>query len=128
MRFEARVVVIKLRNTDVERFQVSASEQLIQTYRTSGEFSFAIKRCTNRDRGGGTIYGTYMPEKICGRRGADQIHPGQGNDAVDAGAGNDVIFARDRTFDRISCGPGRDTVVADRVDQVARDCELVKRR
>jgi hypothetical protein len=40
---------------------------------------------------------------------------------------NDIIQARDGEVDTISCGPGRDRVVADADDQVARDCEVVER-
>ena len=43
------------------------------------------------------------------------------------GAGNDIIGARDGAVDRISCGPGRDRVLADPQDVVARDCERVAR-
>jgi hypothetical protein len=38
-----------------------------------------------------------------------------------------VIFARDGNLDRISCGPGRDRVVADHKDRVNRNCERVRR-
>jgi hypothetical protein len=47
---------------------------------------------------------------------------------LDAGTGNDRIAARDGTRDTIRCGPGRDTVVADRKDVVAWNCERVRRR
>jgi hypothetical protein len=44
------------------------------------------------------------------------------------GDGNDVIRARDGSFDVVGCGPGRDAVIADRVDLVGVDCERVTRR
>jgi hypothetical protein len=37
------------------------------------------------------------------------------------------VFARDGEVDRISCGPGRDRVIADPQDIVASDCEVVRR-
>src|ERR1700694_506721 len=52
------------------------------------------------------IDGARFDDWICGRREAEQIHPGGGKDVVNAGARNDVIFARDGKVDRISCGPG----------------------
>jgi hypothetical protein len=39
-----------------------------------------------------------------------------------------VVLARDGEADVISCGSERDTVVADRLDRVDRDCERVLRR
>jgi hypothetical protein len=74
-----------------------------------------------------TRLGTKWGEHICGRRGADRIFPGPGHDRVDAGAGPDVIVAADRSRDWTTCGPGRDTVIADYKDYVARDCERVRR-
>ena len=62
-----------------------------------------------------------------GLGGADLLVGGRGPDRLLAGAGNDVVRARDGVRDRIACGPGRDLVVADRVDRIARDCELVRR-
>jgi hypothetical protein len=44
------------------------------------------------------------------------------------GAGNDTLLARDRAVDTIDCGPGRDTVTADREDRVAFNGERVRRR
>jgi hypothetical protein len=95
----------------------------------SDELSFLPSRCVTLDPGtGGRIYGTRFADQICGRRGADTINPGEGNDRVAAGAGPDVINARDGYRDVISCGLGRDLVITDRKDKVARDCERVRRR
>ena len=79
------------------------------------------------DPGGGRIDGTASADQICGRRGADEIHPGYGKDYVTAGAGPDVIYARDGYRDLISCGRGRDRVIADRKDRVSRSCERLRR-
>jgi hypothetical protein len=43
-----------------------------------------------------------------------------------AGAGRDRVNASDSRRDTVSCGAGRDTVTADRRDQL-RGCERVRR-
>ena len=47
-------------------------------------------------------------------------------DVIVAGAGNDLIDANDGHTDRVDCGPGRDTVWADRSDRLT-GCEIVHR-
>ena len=59
------------------------------------------------------------------RRGTDRLSGGPGNDRIDA---RDLYPADRRGRDRLSCGAGRDTVLVDRRDQIARDCENVSRR
>ncbi len=55
-------------------------------------------------------------------------------DRIAAQAGRDFVHARDGVRDVVLCGtnrggtPERDEVWADRIDQVARDCEIVHRR
>ncbi|MBD0329806.1 MAG: hypothetical protein ICV64_06860 [Thermoleophilia bacterium] len=92
---------------------------------------------TRHDR----LYGGPGNDILDGWEGSDLLVGGAGHDyivAVDprgrrwtdgvlAGPGNDVVHARDRARDDIRCGPGRDHVVADRIDRVARDCERVER-
>jgi hypothetical protein len=65
--------------------------------------------------------------EVQGTAGADVIEgtPLWG-DAILAGAGNDQIHANDRHTDRVNCGPGRDTVWADRTDRLT-GCEIVRR-
>jgi Ca2+-binding RTX toxin-like protein len=60
--------------------------------------------------------------------GRDRVTLGRGRDRVSGGGGRDTIRARDRARDVIACGPGVDTVIADRIDVVRRDCERVRRR
>jgi hypothetical protein len=67
-------------------------------------------------------------DRIGAGSGDDRIVPGPGRDTVDAGDGRDWIDARDGQRDVIACGPGRDTVLADRVDRVDGTCERVTRR
>jgi hypothetical protein len=88
---------------------------------------FTPSRCVTLDPGAGRISGTRFADQLCGRRGTDDIHPGAGRDRVAAGAGPDVIYARDGYRDVISCGRGRDLVIADRKDKVSGDCERVRR-
>jgi dipeptidyl aminopeptidase/acylaminoacyl peptidase len=47
-------------------------------------------------------------------------------DVIEAGAGNDQVHANDGHTDRVDCGPGRDTVWADRTDRL-KGCEIVLR-
>ena len=75
------------------------------------------------------LYGHAGNDRLRGEGGNDVLYGGPGTDILEGGAGNDVIHSRgDRTKDRVTCGRGRDTVYADRLDQVARDCEVVRRR
>jgi hypothetical protein len=62
---------------------------------------------------------------VTGTPGADVIEgtPSWG-DVILAGAGNDLIHTNDGHTDRIDCGPGRDTVWADRSDRLTH-CEIV---
>jgi hypothetical protein len=91
--------------------------------------SVSVVRCTVLgNRRANRLGGTRGVDWICGGAGNDRIAPGAGNDIVDGGTGNDRVLARGGGRDRIRCGRGRDTVVADRRDRVARDCESVSRR
>lgn len=73
------------------------------------------------------IAGGSSPDRISGDRGSDRLNGNSGSDRVAGNSGNDRIGARDGKRDRINCGTGRDTVIADRVDRVARNCERVRR-
>lgn len=69
------------------------------------------------------IYGFGGPDRLAGKNGNDILVGGAGRDALSGGSGNDRIHARDGGADTVSCGPGVDSVAADRVDTVSRDCE-----
>jgi Ca2+-binding RTX toxin-like protein len=97
----------------------------------------ATGRTWSGTNGANLFRGTAGPDVIDGRGGNDRLFGGAGNDrltggggrdVLDAGAGDDRILARDRTRDVVRCGRGRDTVIADRIDSIARDCEVVRRR
>ncbi len=86
--------------------------------------------------GANTLRGTPYRDRLYGRGGRDTIYGLAGNDllvggaqvdSISGGAGDDVIRARDGERDTVICGAGRDTVIADPVDRIARDCEAVAR-
>ena len=66
-------------------------------------------------------------DKVYGERGNDRIRSGGGRNLLDGGSGNDVIYARNDRRDVVSCGSGRDRVVADRTDIARAGCERVSR-
>ncbi len=78
-------------------------------------------------RGGDLLAGGRGDDVLIGGGGPDRIVAGRGTDVVAAGAGRDVVRVRDGARDRVSCGPGVDRGVADAVDDVAPDCERVRR-
>jgi hypothetical protein len=57
-----------------------------------------------------------------------RLQGGPGRDVLRGGPGNDTLLVRDRSRDAVRCGAGRDLVLADLRDVVARDCETVKVR
>jgi Ca2+-binding RTX toxin-like protein len=65
-------------------------------------------------------------DTLIGGDGNDVLVGGSGTNLVMAGAGNDRIAVRDGKRDRVDCGPGKDTVSADKRD-VLRHCERVRR-
>jgi Ca2+-binding RTX toxin-like protein len=66
---------------------------------------------------------------ILGRMGQDVLIGGPGRDLVSGGGQDDRILVRDGEVDVVRCSWGNaDTVVADRFDVVAADCERVRRR
>jgi Ca2+-binding RTX toxin-like protein len=87
------------------------------------------RRDTLRGLGGGdTILGLAGDDLLDGGTGNDTLVGGKGRDLLYGRTGNDVLSVRDGTRDRVSCGKGRDRVIADRRDAVSRDCERVVRR
>jgi Ca2+-binding RTX toxin-like protein len=98
---------------------------------------------TGKDRieglsGNDTLSGSFGNDRLNGGTGNDRVTAGAGNDNLidrrgsdrfSGGSGKDVIDSRDSTAsdrrkrDRILCGPGKDRVLADPADIVAKDCE-----
>jgi Ca2+-binding RTX toxin-like protein len=70
-----------------------------------------------RGRGGGDL--------LLGGAARDRITPGKAFDEVKSGGGRDLIRARDRGTDLIDCGPGRDRVIVDLVEDGVFNCERV---
>jgi Ca2+-binding RTX toxin-like protein len=98
---------------------------------------------------GEQINGTRNAEEIRGLEGSDEISDGLGADLVYGGIGGDNLIGSggdtsvDRYYggsgedifqprdvpavkDMVSCGPGTDTVYADKDDVVGGDCEQVE--
>jgi hypothetical protein len=92
-----------------------------------------VKRGTAKaDQLRGTAYADILdgragPDHLFGYAGNDILIGGPGKDKIDAHTGNDTIHARDKTRDVVRCGPGRDTVTADKTDRLT-NCEKVSRR
>jgi Tol biopolymer transport system component len=81
--------------------------------------------CTHRGGAGRDVLtGSAASDLLCGRSGADRIDGGRGLDRLFGGPGDDVLVAVDGSFDVVGCGPGVDSVRADRGDLVGVDCEL----
>ena len=85
-------------------------------------------RCTKTgSTGADRLRGGGAPDRLCSQAGDDVIAGGGGRDQLFGQEGNDSIDARDHAFDIVGCGPGRDDVLADRIDLVGVDCERVAR-
>ena len=76
--------------------------------------------------GNDTLTGSDGRDHLVGGAGGDTISGGARRDTVSAGAGNDTINAADDVAETIDCGPGMDTVRADRRDRL-KHCEKVTR-
>lgn len=84
--------------------------------------------------GADRLEGESGTDRMSGAAGNDRLTDRVGRDSFSGGGGNDTIDARDaslagrRVRDTVTCGPGRDRVLADRRDAVLRDCERITRR
>lgn len=78
--------------------------------------------------GNDTLFAGVGRDRLTGGRGRDRLHGHRGRDSIRGGPGNDLIRVRDGERDSVSCGSGRDRVIADRRDRTGRDCERVIRR
>ncbi|MGH3060823.1 MAG: sulfatase-like hydrolase/transferase [Gaiellaceae bacterium] len=83
-----------------------------------------------------TLRGTGRSDGLCagggrdtlwGLAGNDLLRGGPGRDRMLGGPGRDRILDREGARDTIACGSGVDRVLADRLDVVAKDCEIVRR-
>ena len=81
------------------------------------------------DGGNDNLNGNDGTDKLYGGDGNDKLTGGTGADTFTGGGGKDYINSRDsRQSEKVSCGSGYDTVLADKRDAVSRDCEKVTRR
>lgn len=93
-------------------------------------------------RGGNDrVNGGAGDDKIFGEEGNDRLDGGVGADRIEGGDGVDIIFGGSNSdsinsafgeglgplADTVDCGSGFDTVIADRLDKVASNCEQVTR-
>lgn len=78
--------------------------------------------------GGGrdVLVGASGKDLLDGGPGDDKLVGGAGRDRLEGGSGRDVLRARDGEVDKVSCGPGRDVAVVDRIDRV-KGCERTRR-
>jgi Ca2+-binding RTX toxin-like protein len=83
--------------------------------------------CLSGGDGNDRLDGGDGKDRLDGGAGDDRLTGGTGADRLTAGAGNDRVAARDKTRDKVDCGPGRkDVATVDRADRV-KNCEKVKR-
>jgi Ca2+-binding RTX toxin-like protein len=87
-------------------------------------------------RGNDTLTGGAGDDTLIGGPGRDKLNGGKGNDklvgngakdSLVGGPGNDTIDARDGVAELVKCGPGRDSVKADKKDRLS-GCETKLRR
>ena len=76
-------------------------------------------------RFGDDLAGDARSNRLDGGPGEDYVDGNAGPDDVIGGESGDVLRSRDGVADRVSCGDGRDFVVADRVDVPEGDCDRV---
>ena len=87
----------------------------------AGDIESVVGSAANDD-----LRGDARVNALSGGSGEDDIAGGAGIDTLAGGSNSDTLRARDRTRDLVSCGAGRDLVIADPAD-VVRDCEWVDR-
>src|SRR5215216_4097417 len=82
---------------------------------------------------GGLLLGTDGPDKLDGGDGDDEIRGLGATDAISGGAGDDVLYGGDGNDvldatldgqrDKLYCGKGKDTYIADKNNDVDSSCE-----
>jgi endoglycosylceramidase len=97
--------------------RISAGDGADRAYGGSG--ADRIRAGEGRDR----AYGGPGADLVAGGAGPDLLSGGSGLDRFSGGPHGDRLSARDGRRELLRCGTGRDRVVADRRDRLARDCE-----
>ena len=109
-------------STGIEDYDVTTSDGAVADTVDSRPYS---GRVTFRARAGDdTFLGGPGADVADVGPGNDVVDPGPGSDLVLGGDGDDSISVRDGFGDVVECGPGADTVTADRND-VLSGCETV---
>ena len=118
-----------LENLDILRMRSDGTQRVSLTRGVAGTDGDWQPLCDRRGSArGDRLEGAAADELLCGLAGNDTVTGGAGSDRLFGEEGDDRVFAGDGEFDVVGCGPGRDTVEADRTDLVGRDCERVVRR
>jgi hypothetical protein len=79
-------------------------------------------------KGNDRVRGGPGRDRLFGDSGRDRLEAGDARrNRLSGGGGNDRLLAVNGKRDTVRCGKGRDRVQADRRDNVARDCEVVRR-
>ena len=78
--------------------------------------------------GNDEVRGEEGNDVLKGGDGNDKLFAGSGADTLDAGPGDDTLQTNDGTADKVTCGDGTDSIVADTVDELGADCENVERQ
>lgn len=112
----SRGVVVKLRSGSV-----------VPRDRTGGGETLVSVESVRGSRFDDVLVGDSARNVLQGMGGHDHLTGGIGRDVLNGGSGSDRIVSRDGHRDRIACGPGTDTVLADLRDVVSGDCETVVR-
>lgn len=104
------------------------ADRLFGTARPDGLLGFGGNDTIFAGAGPDFVQGGAGADRIAGQSGNDRLAGGPGRDRVEGGPGRDRIAVRDGERDSVTCGPGADSVTADRLDTIAPDCERVTRR
>lgn len=72
-----------------------------------------------------TLVGSATTNDLSVGSGRGNLDGGAGNDILSGGGQDDTISSRDGFADRVTCGGGNDTVIADNLDQISDNCENV---
>jgi hypothetical protein len=110
-------------------FHVASSAGVGAAYTAMGILEYSGPRATCPGHFG-IVLGARLETGSCAVAGSPKSDVIEGTplegDVISGGAGNDQIHANDGHTDRVNCGPGRDTVWADRTDKLT-GCEVIHR-
>lgn len=102
-----------------------AGDRLVGGARNDTLLGYGGSDCLSGGPGRDGLFGDRGADLLKGGAGEDVLIGGPGRDAVRGGAGDDTVRVADGQRDVVTCGPGHDSVVADRKD-VLHGCEHVR--